>query len=61
MRVCPHNLVFLLTIKSRFSALAATGSDPRGMCCLVASEDIANAMFVAKLMANEVEYLAYLL
>jgi hypothetical protein len=46
-----------LMIKFSKSALAATGSNPRGMCCLVASEDIANAMFVAKVMANEIEYL----
>jgi hypothetical protein len=52
-----HDFGPLLTVKSSTSALAATGSHSDGVCCLVASKDLANAMFVAKSMAKEVEYL----
>ena len=47
----------LLTVKFSASALTATGSDPGSVCCVATSKDLANAMFVEKSMAKEVQYL----
>jgi hypothetical protein len=45
----------LLTFESSSAALAATGSNLRGLCCMVATRELANAMFVEYAMAGGVE------
>jgi hypothetical protein len=47
----------LLTFESSAAALAATGSNIRGLCCMVATRELANAMFVERAMVGEVEQL----
>ncbi|EDR12589.1 uncharacterized protein LACBIDRAFT_323162 [Laccaria bicolor S238N-H82] len=46
-----------LTSEISASALAALGTDPRGLCCLVAKKADADAMFVAQSMTGNIERL----
>ncbi|KIJ92383.1 hypothetical protein K443DRAFT_13643 [Laccaria amethystina LaAM-08-1] len=40
---------------SSSAALAATGNGARGLCCMVATRELANAMFVDHMMSGDVE------
>lgn len=50
-------LFLLLIFEFSSAALAATGSNVRGLCCVVATQELANAMFVENAMMGDVQKL----
>jgi hypothetical protein len=50
-----RTFIFLLTYECSSAGLAATGSNVRGLCCMVATRELANAMFVENAMMGDVE------
>ena len=62
MSILPRSLSTLplsapLTSEISASALAALGTNPHGLCCLVAKKADADAMFVAQSMTGNIEHL----